>query len=527
MIKENNNNYNPIPSQILEEYNKQRLSENKKLFCYAPLKSIYFTYQGEAYSCCENHGYKLGDFPQQSLKEIWFGDRTNTLRDYIKHNDLSLGCNTCKHYLDIGNYNGVKARFYDDIPSESDFPARMEFELDNTCNLECIMCDGWSSSLIRKNRDKLPPIKNPYQKDFVKQLEEFIPHLNQTHFVGGEPFVMKTYYDIWERIIQINPKCRITVQTNATVMNDKIISLLERGNFSINVSLDTLNPTIYHNIRRNANFDKVLSNTLYFIDYCKKNNTDFYLTPCPMQHNWFDMPELMRFASMYDIKVIFHSVLYPQKSSLFGFSDEKLSEIYHLFDKEHFKTDNYNETFNLQSFKTLMFQLLNFYNNDKKRDEYLKFELMQREDIVRWRKDYEEIEQQKKLIEEQKEVIEKCNDEILQQQLIINKQKNEILQLSNYKENEAISLQNFFRNEILTYINNNIEKDKVEELKQICMTKFDIFFNSIQDKTLIDDIVLTIYSTTAMTQIVQSLKEDSKEVLYKGYLLKKQEHKNE
>ncbi len=522
MVKEDNNNYNPISPQILEEYNKQRLSENKKLFCYAPLKSIYFTYQGEAYSCCENHGYKLGDFPKQSLKEIWFGNRTNTLRDYIKHNDLSLGCNTCKHYLEIGNFNGVKARFYDDIPSESEYPVRMEFELDNTCNLECIMCDGWSSSLIRKNRDQLPPIKNPYQKDFINQLEEFIPHLNQTHFVGGEPFVMKIYYDIWERIIQINPKCRITVQTNASVMNDKIMSLLERGNFSINVSLDTLNPVIYHNIRRNANFDKVLSNTLYFIEYCKKNDTDFYLTPCPMQHNWFDMPELMRFASMYDIKVIFHSVLYPQKSSLFGFSDEKLSEIYHLFEKEHFKTDTTKEIFNLQSFNTLMFQLQNYYNNDIKRDEYLKFEKMQGDDIILWRKDFEDIEYQKKLIEEQKKEIEKRKKELLHQQLIINKQKNEIQQLSNDKRVETLQLFDFFRNEITEYIKNNSEKEKTNEISSFCMNKFDDFFNSIQDKTLIDDIVLTIYSTTAMTQIVQSLKEDSKEVLYEGYLSRKQ-----
>ena len=64
------------------------------------------------------------------------------------------------------------------------------------------MCGGKWSSAIRKNREGLPPLKNHYDKDFVKQIREFLPFLREARFIGGEPFLINLYYDIWEAITE-------------------------------------------------------------------------------------------------------------------------------------------------------------------------------------------------------------------------------------------------------------------------------------------------------------------------------------
>ena len=88
------------------------------------------------------------------------------------------------------------------------------------------MCDGWSSSLLLKKKCRLPQFPNPYDDDFITQLEEFIPHLEQAFFVGGEPFMIEIYFKIWEKIVETNPSCMISVQTNGTILNQKVKALL-------------------------------------------------------------------------------------------------------------------------------------------------------------------------------------------------------------------------------------------------------------------------------------------------------------
>ena len=112
-------------------------------------------------------------------------------------------------------------------------------------NLECIMCYGNFSSSIRKNREKLPSTPTVYDEKFLESLDPIIPDLKYVKFLGGEPFLINIYYEVWERIIECNPNCLIDVQTNGTILNDRVKDILERGNFRIGVSLDSLKKETY------------------------------------------------------------------------------------------------------------------------------------------------------------------------------------------------------------------------------------------------------------------------------------------
>jgi MoaA/NifB/PqqE/SkfB family radical SAM enzyme len=228
---------------------------------------MYFNSVGDVANCWLTFDQPEKYTEDRTIKEIWFGAKFSALRDNIKKFDLSSRCGTCLNYIKNGNHVNVLAKAYDNEYPISDFPTMMEFELTNTCNLECTMCTGLLSSSIRANREKLPKLRSPYGAKFVSELEDFIPYLHEARFNGGEPFLIKIYYDIWERIIKINPNCKIVVATNGTILTDKVKSVLNRGNFHLNISIDSLNEDNYRQIRINGDLNKVLENFVFFKNF--------------------------------------------------------------------------------------------------------------------------------------------------------------------------------------------------------------------------------------------------------------------
>ncbi|MCW5906319.1 MAG: radical SAM protein [Chitinophagales bacterium] len=322
--------YDPLPASLLKEYNRHRPLGPQPVVCYAPFRSIYFGHYGKAVACCFNRNYVLGEYPKQSIREIWFGEAAEKLRKYVKHSDLSLGCYGCKSQLTAQNFDAVKAKQYDERKSnENRFPSVMEFELSNVCNLECEMCNGDFSSLIRAKREKLPPIVSAYDDNFVKQLEEFIPYLEEVKFYGGEPFLIDIYYKIWDKLVEINPKVRVSVQTNATTLNSRVKELMEHIDFHINVSFDSLIKPVYETIRKNADYDRVIENILYFQQYCKARNTFFGISVCAMQQNWRELPDFINFCNNLEVPVYFHTVDNPPHCAIRNLSAEEIDSIIH------------------------------------------------------------------------------------------------------------------------------------------------------------------------------------------------------
>lgn len=309
----------------------------------------------------------MGQYPAQSIKEIWTGKNARQLREYIKENDLTLGCSYCEALLVAGNFDAVKSKQYDTNPwNENGFPSVMEFELSNTCNLECIMCSGNFSSLIRAKREKLPPIKDAYDKEFVNQLEEFIPYLQEVKFYGGEPFLIELYYDIWERIGNINPGVRINVQTNATTLNNRVKEIMEHTTFQINVSLDSLQKETYESIRRNADFGRVMENIKYFYNYCKSRNTSFGISLCGMRQNWKEIPDFVSYCNELDIPLYIHTVFNPEECAIMTLEPAELRMMAEYLEFFDFDTDTPHRKKNSIHYKDFLEQIIAWSKVEKK-----------------------------------------------------------------------------------------------------------------------------------------------------------------
>jgi len=346
--------YIPVNNIVIETYNSTRRNGSKEFLCYAPFAGLYFKMNGEVCVCCNTRQYIVGKYPDQSIEEIWTGEKIKSLRQLIRKNDLSSACEICNKQMKNGNFYNMLANYYDEFSGLALYPEVMEFELDNTCNLECIMCSGEFSSSIRSNREKKPDLISVYDKTFIRQLDKFIPSLTKAKFLGGEPFLSGINFEIWEHITWLNPACRIFVQTNATVLNENVKNVLAKTPFDINISIDTLNRSTYCSIRVNADFDKVMENIRYFIQYSKLQNTIFGISVCPMRINIAELPELMEFCNKNNIFIYFNSVTYPVQHSLDCCPSSELNEYYTLLSSYDFITDTVAKKHNMDHYQSLL-----------------------------------------------------------------------------------------------------------------------------------------------------------------------------
>lgn len=367
--------HNHVP-KAYKSYYVSRTIRKKEYLCHAPFSNMYFNSLGDVANCWLTFDQPEKYSEEKSIKDIWNGEKFSILREHIKNFDLEKRCNKCKYYIDNQNFTNALSKAYDNEYPVGDYPTMMEFELSNTCNLECTMCTGLLSSAIRANREKLPALKSPYGEKFVQELKEFIPHLYEARFNGGEPFLIKRYYEIWDQFIELNPQCKMVIATNGTTLNERAKTILSKGNFHINISIDSLKSDRYAEIRVNGDLDKVKENFLYFKEYCQKNKRNICVMINPMRNNWDEMGDFVRFCNEHNVHLWFNTIMYPEELSIWKLSFDELENIYHSLSKEKFTYKLSNDRgifqYNVETFNNLVQNQIKKWLEDAENREHNK-----------------------------------------------------------------------------------------------------------------------------------------------------------
>jgi MoaA/NifB/PqqE/SkfB family radical SAM enzyme len=331
--------------------------------------------------------------------EIWNSDEAKKLRAHMSYNDLDYGCQHCKYFFEKKKFSNLKPFVFDKYSSlnSEHLPTVLEFELSNECNLECQMCSGEVSSSIRKNRDKLPPIAMPYDEKFVEQLEVFIPQLKEAKFFGGEPFLISIYYDIWEKMLSMNPNIKFFVITNGSHWNNKIASLLERGHFDIAISIDGLSKEKQESIRKNSNFEKVIENIHRFNEYVLKNDRHLSLSFTVQKDNWEDFPKMIEFCNEIKAHVYVSYLEWPVHYAISNFSVEELEKIKNYLYKFSFPDRTTYQKHNQKCFEDFKNYVDNFIHQHEQKTylEYRFGEVIKRDSPIESSSSYiEELQPQ-------------------------------------------------------------------------------------------------------------------------------------
>ncbi|NLA23406.1 MAG: radical SAM protein [Bacteroidales bacterium] len=339
-----------------DAYQLNRMYGPLKHFCYAPHTSMFFSLHGKISPCYATYGNSPDKFGKVSIRDSWFNSACENIRKEHESFDYSDNCEFCNQLFKTGAFGSMLAKKYEHYAfNKSKYPQIMEFELSNRCNLECIMCDANLSSAIAKKQGLNAQVIDNYGDEFIEELKEFVPHLKMAEFTGGDPFLIEKYYQIWDLILELNPKCEILITTNANTMSERIEKLMSKtSKLHFNISFDAYSKDVYEQIRINANYENVRKNIDSFNAYCKKHKTSMNLLVCPLTTNSRELPKLIEFGNSLDVGVFFHTVVKPEDLSL-KYQDEKyLNELIEYLGKFEFPRKTWNQRTNANNYSNLI-----------------------------------------------------------------------------------------------------------------------------------------------------------------------------
>lgn len=371
--------FEPLSDKDVIAYNLFRELGPQKKICYVPSTTMHFSFQGKIMACAYNQKVILGYYPQASLRDIWLNStELKELRRHIDNNDLTYGCKHCKHFIEAGKFSGLKPLVFDryaDTKIDA-FPKVLEFEISTNCNLECVMCNGMVSSSVRANREKLPPLPNPYDDQFVEQIAEFIPHIEEAKFYGGEPTLIPQYHKIWDLILKNAPNANLFMITNGMTFNEKLRSILTRGNWDLAVSIDSTHAERVEAIRKNVKAAVLFRNIDIFSDIMRAKGLHLTLSFTLMRLNWMDFVDLIRFANDRDAHVYVSYLKLPERFAIWNLPADELSKMRKQLDSVQLPETTPIERFNARCFRDFLTYLEVCQNNNVKRaaDEIISLE---------------------------------------------------------------------------------------------------------------------------------------------------------
>ena len=321
-------------SRTIADYDRSRpkiAARTLRAVCYAPFLSMDFDATGAVRLCNHSHSMVAQMAPDTSVIDVWRGEVYKRYRsEFSSYVFDEVNCQHCVRQCTAGSGSHVFAVEQFD-PGANDerqpaYPKRLIFRLNSTCNLACIMCDGMTSSRIRKERDKLPPTPSMYGERFFKDMEEILPHVEHIEFYGGEPFLVKEHTRIFEIMDQVKAKCTIYVNTNSVSLYPKAKHFLETLNFkTIAISMDAVDPELHGEIRTGLRSNLFFGNVDYFLDLRRRRpGFEVMLNVTEHRKNWFELPEIFRFAERKKIFLHINTCIHPHNVTLYTLPADQL-----------------------------------------------------------------------------------------------------------------------------------------------------------------------------------------------------------
>lgn len=265
-----------------------------------------------------NEWQRLGNISERSLLEIWHGRPLARLRDHLAVGDFSLGCERCGFAQHLGS-DAPYSRVFDHLEADGQSPAwptQLELALSNTCNLQCVMCNGDLSSAIRSQREARPPLPTVYDDRFFEELSLFLPHLTHLVLLGGEPLLARESRRVLSMLVErgLTPHCHIT--TNGTIWNEATRRLVQALPVHLAISIDALSPDLAESIRVGVNHRHVLDTIDRIRREATHEGSSTSISFSLMRSNWHELALVCRWAEERSMQVFVNEVIAPVHLSL-------------------------------------------------------------------------------------------------------------------------------------------------------------------------------------------------------------------
>ena len=327
---------------------EKQVKDQDIFFCGAPFQLLFTDIQGNYAPCSWARSAEFGPNIRDTSIKDWFENdpKLNQLRKEMTTpgSDLELTKKSCVSCINQEKQYGRSRRQASlKIQSQNDglWPGMREaveafkhtgrghiehriFEVQikafgNQCNLDCYMCHTYDSSTRTKtlnskelegqtvmndsvirhgNSVKVDSFKGQIT-DIIDQIVEFAPYIYNLKLIGGEPLVMKQFYQLLDAMVKTGytDKMYCKFQTNMSVLTQgkyKIEDYIKHfKKFEFTVSLDGIGKVDEY-IRRRSNWDDIVKNIKTLQKYpnvqINVNGTISFLSVLRFDEliNWFD-----------------------------------------------------------------------------------------------------------------------------------------------------------------------------------------------------------------------------------------------
>ena len=274
-------------------------SEN---FCMLPWMHLHAFPDGRAYPCCfALDKLHVGNVNEQSMEEVFNGDKMKQMRLNMLANKKSRECAKCYDQEDSGFFSlrlSSNKHFGHNISmtentkpdGTADFIIKYwDIRFSNLCNMACRSCGTWFSSNWYEDHKKLtgaPPNHAKIMKagrssdEIVEQLLEQFYHVEQFYFAGGEPIIMEEHLRILKELDKRKMyHVRLIYNTNFSKSKFKGTDIFELWNkfdsVSIGASLDAMGPRA-ELMRKGTVWEETVANRKRMLEVCPQ--VDFYIS---------------------------------------------------------------------------------------------------------------------------------------------------------------------------------------------------------------------------------------------------------
>lgn len=273
-----------------------------ELVCTLPWRAFNVdNHLGIVCSCClDRTRVAYGSVHDASIEDLWNGERAQYVRRMISEGNVDAVCRPDCPALLYGwerenllqpvqgndafaeNQRAVWQSIRKRQTIVSAYPARMKLLPTYRCNYSCRMCNQ------DHTRDNL------LSDSFLRELESYLPFLEELHLLGGEIFMSGVGRALLYRLSrQQFPNMRVGLITNGSCLGDKVLAHLMHHNFCyVMVSVHAATRMTYRYVTGSDLWDRVLANIDRLIVFREQAQPPFpiVISFTVMMSNYHELP---------------------------------------------------------------------------------------------------------------------------------------------------------------------------------------------------------------------------------------------
>lgn len=293
--------------------------ELKDSLCLMPWLHLYVGTDGKVNACC-NAPITYGSLKNQTIEEIWEGEKINLFRANLLKGNKDKRCATC-YNKEFAGKSSIRTetleKFKHHIPTilkgeKKTKPVYLDIRFSNVCNLKCRTCwHGASSSwfedakILKTNFGNKAIIKaTTNNANLIDEVITYSNELEEIYFAGGEPLLMEEHYELLDRVIEQKfLSTRIRYNTNLSKLGFKNKSILDYWkqlkSIHLSISIDEKGERV-EVIRKGLKWTELINNIKLIQKECP--HVVIEIAPTVSVFNIFSIGELHQY--FYEKKLI-------------------------------------------------------------------------------------------------------------------------------------------------------------------------------------------------------------------------------